>query len=440
MRVLVLGGNPAGMSAAARIKRKAPDTEVVVLEKTQEVSYGACGLPYYVAGLNDDLDLIRIRKVSEFEKSGVNVHLGTEATGIDFNNKIVKANNNGNELEFNYDKLLIATGSSPKVPPIKGIDSKNIFCLKTLEDAENIKRELSLGDKKVVIVGGGYIGIEIAEACVLQKAKSITLVEAQDRVLNVFDDEFSNAFKEELIRNNVDVKTGELVKEFINDNDKVSGVITDKNQYEADLVILAIGVTPNTSFIEGIDKLKNGAIIVNEKMETSIPDVYAAGDCATVYHQILKKPAYIALGTNANKQGRVAGDVIMGKNAKFDRALGTSMLRFMNLEAGKTGIGENEAKENGFDYKVVSIENRSHARYYPDAVMINVKLIYDANTKVILGAEVMGPKEAAWRIDVLAVAIDQKMTTEELGYVDLGYAPMFAPVWDAIHIAANAAK
>ena len=441
MKALVIGGNPAGMSAASRMKRKAPDTEVIVLEKSHEVSYGACGLPYYVAGLNDDLDRIRIRKAPEFEKNGISVGLGQEVIAVDTEKKIVTAKNEqGEESTYNYDKLLIASGTSPKVPPIPGIRQNNIFCLKTLQDAEAIKTAIQKSKGNVVIVGGGYIGLEIAEACVLQKVKSVRIVEALDQVLNVFDEEFGQAVKDELEKNDVAVCTGERVQSFEGIDGTVTEIVTDKGRYPADIVILSIGVSPNTKFIDSVEKLPNGAIITNTAMETSVKDVYAAGDCGTVYHKILKKPAFIALGTYANKQGRLAGDSMIGKEVCFDRALGTSMLRCLGMEFAKTGISEKEAKREGLDVKIKTVTTRSHARYYPDPVDLTIKFVYDAKDHTLLGAQIMGAKEAAWRIDVCACAIDQGMTTEELGYLDLGYAPMFAGVWDAIGIAANASK
>ena len=441
MKVLIIGGNPAGMSAASRIKRKAPDTEVLVLEKTAEVSYGACGLPYYVAGLNDDLDLIRIRKVPEFEASGVQVKLGREVIGADFAAKQICAQlPDGLQETYHYDKLVIASGSSPKAPPIPGIRQKNIFQLKTLQDAEELKRAISETKGNVVIVGGGYIGLEIAEACLYQKVKSIRIVEALPRVLNVFDPEFSEAVQAELEKHGVMVHTGEMVKSFTGTDGNVTGVVTDKGSYDADVVILSIGVSPNTRWAEGIDKLPNGAISTNGAMETSVKDVYAAGDCATVMHKLLKKPVYFALGTNANKQGRLAGDRVLGKKVDLERALGTSMLRCMDLELAKTGLGEEDAKREGIAYQVKTIKSRSHARYYPNPYELTVKLTVRREDHVLLGAQVMGEKEAAWRIDVFACAIDQEMTVEELGYLDMGYAPPFASVWDAVQIAANAVK
>lgn len=441
MKLLVIGGNPAGMSAASRVKRRSPDTEVVVLEKTHEVSYGACGLPYYVAGLNDDIDLIRIRKIPEFEENGIHVRAGVEAVGVDFEAKTVTCRcEDGQICEESYDKLVIATGSSPKIPPIPGIHKQGIMTLKTLQDAQDIKSAMLAGARNVVIIGGGYIGLEIAEACILQKVPEIHVVEALDRLLNVFDPEFSEAVKHELKKEGVHVHTGERVMSF-EGGEKVEKIITDKGEYSADLVILSIGIGPNTSFLpDTIEKFPNGAIVTDEAMKTSVPDVWAAGDCATIWHKQLDKPMFIALGTNANKQGRLAGDSILGKKVSFKRALGTSMLRIMGLELAKTGLGENDLKMNGIAYKAQTVQTRSHARYYPDPAVLTIKLCYDPETHILLGAQIMGKKEAAIRIDTFAVAVDQGMTTEELGFVDLGYAPPFAGVWDAVHIASNAAK
>lgn len=441
MKLLVIGGNPAGMSAASRVKRRSPETEVVVLEQSHEVSYGACGLPYYIAGLNNDIDLIRIRKIPEFEESGIRIKAGAKAEGVDFKTKqVICRSDSGETFVETYDKLLIASGSSPKIPPIPGIRKEGILPLKTLEDAQNIKDCLMEKPRSVVIVGGGYIGLEIAEACILQKVPQIHIVEAMDRLLNVFDPEFSDAARAELEANGVQIHTDERVVAFAG-ADKVESVRTDKAEYPADLVILSIGITPNTAFLgEEIRKLPNGALITDDAMGTSISDVWAAGDCASVYHKLLDKPVYIALGTYANKQGRLAGDSILGKPVSFKRALGTSMLRCAGLEFAKTGLGEKECQSNGIAYKVRTVQARSHARYYPDPAMLTIKLCYDPESHVLLGAQIMGKKEAAVRINTFAIAVDQEMTTEELGFADFGYAPPFAGVWDAVAVAANVAK
>lgn len=441
MKLLVIGGNAAGMSAASRVKRKSPDWDVLVLEQSHEVSYGACGLPYYIAGLNNDINLIRIRSVEEFQASGIQVKLGVTATGVDYEAKQVSCvDENGQTFTESYDKLLIATGSSPRVPPIPGVEKEGIFTLKTLQHAADIRAALEQKPENVVIVGGSYIGLELAEACLLQKVKQVRIVEALDRLLNVFDPEFSQAVKEELERHGVRINTGERVMGFEGDG-RVQRIITDKGSYDADLVILSIGIVPNTQFAgDQIEKLRNGALVTDDAMHTSIPDVFAAGDCATVWHKLLDKPVCVALGTNANKQGRLAGDSVLGKPVHFKRVLGTSMLRCMGLEFAKTGFGQLECEANQIPYKTKTVQTRSHARYYPDPAELTIKVCYRSDNHVILGAQIMGRKEAAWRIDTFACAIDQGMTTEELGFLDLGYAPPFASAWDAVHIAANASK
>lgn len=441
MKFLVIGGNAAGMSAASRVKRKKPDTTVVVLEQTHEVSYGACGLPYYVAGLNNDLDLMRIRKIDQFRNNGIDVRLGCTVTGVDFENKtVIYSTEEKTEQHESYDKLLIATGSSPKIPPIPGIHQKNIFQLKTLAQGEALKAALESGVQSIAIVGGGYIGLELAESCIFKKIPEIHIIEAMDRLLNVFDPEFSEMVEAELKEKGVHVHTDERVLSF-DGEETLRSITTDKGSYRVDAAILSIGVSPNTHFLpESIKKLGNGAVITDTAMRTSVPDVYAAGDCASVWSKLLDKPTYIALGTNANKQGRLVGDAVLGKPVCFNRALGTSMLRVMGMEFAKTGLGELECKANQIAYKTTTVQNRSHARYYPDAAMLTIKLTYREDSKVLLGAQIAGAKEAASRINTFACAIDQGMTTEEIGFLDLGYAPPFSAVWDAIAVAANASK
>lgn len=440
MKFLMIGGNAAGMSAASRIKRKSPDSEVLVLEKTFEVSYGACGLPFYVAGLNDDIDRVRIRSVEEFEQAGIRVRLGYAVEKVDYAEKVVfGTTSEGAAFSEAYDRLLIATGASPRTLDIPGAGKRNIFTLKTPQDAVALRAAIEKNPGSVVIVGGGAIGLELAEACLLQKVQSLRIIEALDQLLPPFDAEFALAAKQELEWHGVNVHLGETVRAFSGEGD-VRKVVTDKGSYDADVVILSIGVVPNTQFLSGIDKLRNGAILTDKAMKTSVADVYAAGDCASVWHAVLDAPAYLALGTNANKQGRLVGDSMLGKPVEFGRALGSTMVRCMDIELAKTGINEREAVRANIPYKANTVKTLSHAHYYPDAQELTIKLIYRPDDHVLLGAEIMGKAEAALRIDPLAVAIDRKMTTEELGFVDLGYAPPFSGAWDAIHIAANAAK
>lgn len=443
MRVLIIGGNAAGMSAASRLVRRSKDVEVVVFEKTREVSYAACGLPYYIADLNPELDLMRIRPVNEFEKAGIRVHLEHEV--IDVNppeHRItVRSLQTGECRREQYDKLIVSSGSSPFIPPIPGTDLPGVFTVKTLADAESIKKHLLRQEvQNVAIIGGGYIGLEIAEACVLQK-KNVRLFEAAPRVLNGFDAEFATAVEQELAAHGVVVYTEAKVTGLLG-RGWVQQVASGEERYDADLVILAVGIRPNTSFVDDavIQKEANGALTTDSSMRTSAPDIYAAGDCSTVIHKILKRPVYLPLGTNANKQGRLVADAILGRPVRFDNALGTTMLRCLDLELAKTGITESEAWEAGIEVGTVTVTHISHARYFPDPVPITIKLCFDPATCVLLGAQLMGRKECAWRVNVFAVAIDRGMRAEELGFLDLGYAPPFATTWDAIQVAANAVK
>lgn len=435
MKIVIIGGNPGGMSAAARLVRKGKDVEVVVFEKTNEVSYGACGLPYYIGGENEDIDKMRIRKAPQFIESGVDLRLYHEALSVDTAAKSVTVKNlkTGEIYTESYDKLVVATGAASVRPPLPGADKALV--LKTLEDGDRIKEAAKLA-KRAVIVGGGYIGLELAEA-LRRLGIELTVIEAQDRVLSVFDPEFSKTAQDALVRGGVDVKCGERVQEIGEDF-----VATDKGRYPSDLTVLSVGVRPSTNIFAGKapDMLKNGAILTNEFMETSLPDVYAAGDCATVWHAVLNKPVYLPLGTNANKQGRVLGDRIAGGSEPLPGALGSAMLRCFDRELAKTGITETEAAAEGLNFGAVTVEAGSHARYYPGSVKLTIKLVYDKSTKVLLGAQMAGERECALRIDTLAVAIDRKMTARELNLCDLAYAPPFASVWDAVQQAAGVIK
>ncbi len=438
MKIVIIGGNAAGMSAASRIKRRAPEHEVIVLESTNEVSFGACGMPYYVAGLNPDIDLMRIRPVEKFREQGVDVRLGHTVTAVDRATKTVTGTGPEGEFSLGYDRLAVCSGSSAIVPPVAGSDLAGIFTLKNLSDAAALKAALG-EDKRVVIVGGGYIGLELSEACILRKVKSLTVVEAAPGLLTTFDDEFGEAAAGELEKHGALVRLGERVTGFRGEGGRVTAVETSGGVYDCDVAVLAVGVRPNTAFVD-LDKLGNGAVVTDPSLRTSDPDIFAAGDCATVWHRILRAPAYLPLGTNANKQGRLLGDAILGKEVCLDRALGTSMLRLAGLEFACTGLNEKTAKRNEIPYRTKTVSARSHARYFPDPVEITIKLVYSPDSRVILGAQMMGAKETALRIDAFALAVDRAMTTEELGFADLGYAPPFASVWDAVQIAANAAK
>lgn len=440
MKVIIVGGVAAGMSAASKIIRDVKDVELIVFEKTNEVSYGACGLPYYISGVNEDEDLLRIRKSKEFIASGIDLRLNTELVEIDFDNKKVRVNDIENNKEYveDYDKLIIGTGASPIVPPFEGKDLENVFTLKTIEDSNKIK-DATKNLENIVIIGAGYIGMELVETFKLMN-KNVRIIEMMDRILPAFDQEITDVIHDYLVKEGVEINVSEGVTKLVGENGKVSGVVTDKTQYPADAVIISVGVRPNTSFAKDkLEMLANGAIVVNKKMETNIKDVYAAGDCATVHHKVLNKNAYIPLGTNANKQGKLIGELLSGKEIDFKGVLGTAFAKIMDIEVGSTGITEKQAIEENIDYKTVFISAPSHAPYYPTPTDIGVKLIYDKN-KVILGAQLVGKQGVPLRTSVLATCIWNEMTTDEVSYLDLGYAPPYSHVWDVINIAGSVAK
>lgn len=444
MKVIVIGGVAAGMSAASKIKRLDYNAEVTVYEKGYDISYGACGMPYMISGVIESPETLVVRKKEDFEKMGINIMLGHQVIALDENTKTVtvKDNATGQIFADNYDKLVVATGASPIMPPIKNIELDGIYVLSSLEDGRVLREKLSTDSiKNVVIVGAGFIGVELCEAMV-EMSKSATLIEFKNQILPNFDKDIVAPLQDELSKNGVFVRLSEKVESF-EGSSRVQRVITDKNSYIADCVIMCVGVKPNTEFLKStnVQLLQNGAVKVDKHMQTSVKDIYAAGDCSSVYHKVLDDlNRYIPLGTNANKQGRVAGEAVLGMNSKFDSALGTSMIKVCEMEAAKTGISEAEAILNNFDYKAVTISSLNHAVYYPDSSKIVIKLIYDEKTKKILGAQIVGNKDCAIRIDVFAVAIHTGMTTDEFAMLDFGYSPPFSGVWDAMHIAANQAK
>ena len=443
MKVIVIGGVAAGMSAASKIKRIDKETEVVVYEKGNYLSYGACGLPYYVGGFNDDYTKMIARTQEQFTEAGIVTHINHEVLTVvpDEKKVVIKNHNTGEVFTDTYDKLMIGTGAAAITPPIKGVEKKGVHQLKTLDDGL-VLQEIAQDSKiqNVVIVGGGYIGIEAVDAF-LNLGKTVTCIEFEDRILTAFDAEISEHAEEELIKQGVILKTGERVIEIKGD-EEVSSVKTDKGEYKADLVILSVGVKPSTEFLKetGMHMAKNGAIVIDREMRTSIPDIWAAGDCALVYSRNMEENTFLPLGTVANKCGRMAGENIMGAHNKFIGALSSAALKVCDIEMGRTGMGEADAKRLGKNYKTVMVKAYDHPGYYPGRTPITIKVIYEAGTKKILGAQTVGIKGAVMRVNMFAVAIHSNMTTDELGMTDFVYAPPFSGVWDAVHIACNAAK
>ena len=443
MKLVVIGGVAAGMSAASKLKRAHSNAEIAVYERGNYLSYGACGLPYFISGENDDYNKMLMRSKEQFEQAGIKVQIAHEVVKVDPKKKqvMVKCLTTGSLFLDGYDKLIISTGASPIVPPFEGVGLKQIHVLKTIEDGIKIKEICERHDvQNIVVVGAGYIGVEVVEAMV-HRGKHVRLVELAPRILTSFDPEITDITENHLREKGVHLNLSEKVVKFVGD-EAVTGVVTDQGRYPADLVILSIGVKPNTSFLKdtGINLADNGAIVIDREMKTNVADIYAAGDCAEVYHQVTEENSFLPLGTNANKCGRILGENLAGGKKKYIGTLGSAGIKVCDMELGRSGLSEPEAIKAGFEVTTVFVETMDTPPYYPGSQPIWIKLICEKQTKRILGAQTLGFKGAVLRVDIFAVAIHNKMTAPELGMTDLVYAPPFAGVWDAVHIASNAVK
>ncbi|CUU09899.1 NADPH-dependent 2,4-dienoyl-CoA reductase, sulfur reductase [Candidatus Kryptobacter tengchongensis] len=442
-RLVVIGGVAAGMSAASRARRLKPDMEIVVFEKSGFVSYGSCGLPYFVSDIIKSPENLVVYDAKFFkEKRNIDVFVHHEVLKI-FPAKrsiLVKNLENGREFEVNYDKLVIATGARAVKPNIKGIELKGIYTIRFLEDGIAIKNFIRENSpKKALIIGAGYIGMEMAESLV-SLGLDVTIVEQMPNILGNMDDEINEIVEQELARNGVKLLKSVSVNEFSGEDGYVKRAVLSNGQViDVDLVIVGAGIKPNSEIAReaGVELGRSGAIAVNQKMETNVHGIYSAGDCAEAFHLVLNRPVYIPLGTTANKQGKVAGENAAGGNAIFKGIVGTAVFKVFELEVARTGISEKQAKSEGFDYVSTVIEHGSRAHYYPGGSKIRVKLIADKKTGRLLGAEMVGRDGVAKRIDVFATALHARLTVDEIGHLDLSYAPPFAPVWDPILIAAN---
>ncbi|AMC07916.1 CoA-disulfide reductase [Turicibacter sp. H121] len=444
MKVIIVGGVAAGMSAAAKLKRANKEAQITVYEKSRHVSFGACGLPYFVGNFFEDSQKMIARTVEQFNASGITVNIEHEVLNVDTDNKCITVKNllTGETFTDTYDKLMIATGASAIIPPIKNVDLKHVYTLKSMEDGEALKHAMqNEALKRVAIVGAGFIGLEVVEAA-KQYRKEVHVFQLNDRVLvDTFDKEITDLLEEELRAHDVHLHLSQTVTELVGD-EAVTQIKTNDETFDVDIVVLTAGVRPNTSFLKGtgIEMLRNGALVIDHEGRTSIEDIYAAGDCASINHILKSEPAYIPLATVANKMGRIIGENLAGAHHTFNGSLASACLKVMNLEAGRTGLSEQEAINLGINYKTVFITDMNQTSYYPGQSKINVKLIYNADTKVILGGQIVGRKDAVQRVNVLATAIFAGLTTDQLAMLDLCYAPPFARTWDVLNIAGSVAK
>ena len=438
-RVVVIGGDAAGMSAASQARRRRPELEVVVLEKGNWTSYSACGIPYHVSGAVESLEDLVARTPQEFrDRYRIDVRMRHEATGIDLERgKVeVRDHEHGRSLEIGYDQLVVATGARPLRPDLPGIDGDCVFGVQTLDDASALlEHARSSRCRDVVVVGGGYIGLEMAEAFLAWGA-NVTVVDGADQVMGTLDADMAVLVADAMERRGIVVRLGEKVTGF-----EPAAVVTENGSIPADLVILGMGVTPNSRLAgdAGVELGVRGAVHVDRRQRTTTDAVWAAGDCAESFHQVSQRQVHVALGTVANKQGRVAGVNIGGGYATFPGVVGTAITRICEVEISRTGLSEREAVAAGFDHVAVTIESTSKAGYFPGARPLTIKMLAERGTGRVLGAQIVGGDGAAKRIDTVATAITAGMSVVDVVDLDLAYAPPFSSVWDPVAIAAREA-
>jgi NADPH-dependent 2,4-dienoyl-CoA reductase/sulfur reductase-like enzyme len=441
-RLVVIGGDAAGMSAASKARRLRSDLDIVVFERTPYTSYSACGIPYSIGGVVDDMESLIVRSPEKFRsKYNIDVRTLHEVVEIDVSSRRVKTRrvNDGRELWEPYDQLLVATGGLPFRPDLPGIDSRGIHGISTLQSGVQLERTME-GEHpgRAVIVGGGYIGLEMAEA-LLRCGLQVALVQRRSHVMGTMDPDMGSIISQGLRERGVALYLDESVTGFEVDDGRVKGVVTGNRTLPADMVILGTGVRPNTGLAKdaGIPLGDQGAIRVNMRMQTGTDGVWAAGDCAESFHLVSRKPVYIALGTVANKHGRVAGINLGGGYATFPGVVGTAVTKVCELEVARTGLNKEEIARLGIECAHARIESLTRAGYYPDAAKITVKLLAEKGSGRLLGGQIVGGKGSAKRIDVVATALHAGLTIEEMINLDLGYAPPFSPVWDPVLIAAK---
>lgn len=443
MKHIIIGGDAAGMSAAMQIRRLNHNDDITVFEMGNILSYAQCGMPYYISGkIPEKQNLIARTEKAFNEKYNIKTRCFHEVTSIIPAEKkvLVKDIISNERNEYFFDKLLIATGASAIKPTWSGVDNEGVFCLKKLNDADQIKTYIENSRlKNAVIIGGGYIGLEMTETF-LTKNINVTLIEKTNQVGGSIDKDISERL-EEYLQDKITLKLGEEVKE-IQKLDNQLNLITDKNIYPTDIIVIAVGIKPNSLLAveAGIDTGVSGAIQVNRQMETNIPGLYAAGDCAVHYHLLKNRDDYIPLGTTANKQGRIAGENMAGKSSVFKGIIGSSIFKVLDLEVGRTGLNEKEAKLLNLDYMTVAIEALDHAHYYPNAKNIFLKILYDTKTRQILGGQFLGENKVDKQLDILAAVIFNSMKIDEINQLDLSYAPPFSTVWSPIQQASSLSK
>jgi len=441
----VIGGDAAGLAAASQArKRRVADLEVIAFEKGEFASYSACGIPYLIAGDVAGPDRLIARQPAVFrDQQAIDLRLRSEVTAIDIAARTVSVRDwaTGDSYVQPYDQLVIATGAVPARPPLPGADAAGVHGIQTLTDAMDLEGRLAQEKPKhAVIVGGGYIGLEMAEA-LIRRGLQVALVDARPQPMRTLDPDMGTLVADALRGIGVDLHLDARVTAFITSDGHIEALQTDNGTIPADLVVLGMGNRPNSALAAaaGIPVGPTGGIVTDRRMRTPVDGVWAAGDAVETFHLVSGRPVAIALGTHANKQGRVAGINLGGGYATFPGVLGTAVSKICGYEIARTGLTEAEAATAGFATESVIVESTTRAGYYPDASSMKTKLIAERRTGRLLGAQIIGREGAAKRIDGLAIALWNRMTVEDMTGLDLSYAPPFSPVWDPVLIAARKA-
>jgi NADPH-dependent 2,4-dienoyl-CoA reductase/sulfur reductase-like enzyme len=452
-RLVVIGGDAAGGSAASQASKLAAgrggDLDVVVFERGRTTSYSACGIPYWISGAVESEERLIARTPEQHRAAGIDVRMRTEVVGIDLAARRVhwRDLDGGTEGDEAYDDLVYATGSVPMRPPVPGIDAPGVYGVQTLDDGAALRDELEKGSgdgtvRRVVVVGGGYIGLEIAEACRV-RGLQVTVVDMSAQPVGTFDPDVGRFIADAVREEGIDLVLSDAVAGIETGPDgRARAVVTaGGRELPADLVVLGLGVRPAVALAReaGIPLGTSGGIAVDNRMRTQAEGVWAAGDCVESRHRLSGQRVVVALGTHANKQGRVAGINIGGGYATFPGVIGTAITRVCNLEAARTGLSSQEAEEAGYSFVTAWVDSTTKAGYFPGAQPIRLKMIAERRSGRLLGAQVVGREEAAKRIDALAICIWNEMTVDEVLSLDLSYAPPFSPVWDPVLIAARKA-
>ena len=439
MKVVIVGGVAGGATAAARIRRLDEHAEITVFERSGHISYANCGLPYYIGDvITDPEDLTLQTPESFFKRFRINMKIHHEVISIHPDRKTVSVKNlENNEIsEENYDKLILSPGAKPTQPNLPGAGIDNLFTLRTVEDTIQIKEYINKNHpKSAVLAGGGFIGLELAEN-LRELGMDVTIIQRPKQLMNPFDPDMASMIHNEMRKHGIKLALGYTVEGFKEKNKGVEVLLKDNPSLHADMGVLAIGVTPDTALAKeaGLELGIKGSIVVNDRMETSVPDIYAAGDAVQVKHYVTGDDALISLAGPANKQGRIIADNICGGDSCYLGSQGSSVIKIFDMTAATTGINETNAKKSGLDVDTVILSPMSHASYYPGSKVMTMKVVFEKETYRLLGAQIIGYEGVDKRIDVLATAIHARLKASQLKDLDLAYAPPYSSAKDPVNM------